>query len=140
MTIALAPSRLPDWEARLHALILDRRDRAFEWGSNDCALWGADVVAALTGEDFGAPFRGTYTDAPGAAEALRLYGAGTIVRTFDAHLRRTARSFAARGDLVKAHGSIGVVYDADALFVGREGERDGLVRVPRAAWTLAWRV
>lgn len=133
--------RLPDWEDRLNALIADRRRAAFAWGRHDCALWGADVVAALTGEDFGAPFRGIYDDAAGAALALRAHGAGTLVKTFDAHLPRMPIAFARRGDLVKAvsedrGGAIGVVVGSDALFV----HDLGLVRAPRARWTLAWRV
>lgn len=138
-----APPRLPDWEARLDALICERRLEPFRWGAHDCALWGADVVLALTGRDFGAPFRGRYTDAEGAALALRQYGAGTIVRTFNRHLRRTVPSLARRGDLVKARtsaaapmGAIGVVFGSDALFVGDLG----LVRLPRAQWALAWKV
>lgn len=132
--------RLPDWDDRLSALIAERFDAPFAWGSHDCALWGADVVAALTGLDHGAAFRGTYSDARGAAAALRLHGAGTIVKTFDAHLTRCRPAFARRGDLVKARASIGVAIGGDALFVGAEGERDGLVRLPRAEWSLAWRV
>lgn len=133
--------RLPDWEARLNALIADRIRRPFEWGGHDCALWGADAVAAITGEDFGAAFRGSYDDASGAARALRNHGAGTLVRTFDRHLPRMHRAFARRGDLVKAKatdrgGAIGVVIGGDALFV----DDLGLIRIPRAGWTLAWRV
>lgn len=138
-----APPRLPDWEERLDALIRARRREPFRWGAHDCALWGADVAAALTGADFGAPFRGRYSDAEGAARALREHGAGTMVATFDRHLRRVRPALARRGDLVKARrspeaprGAIGVVIGADALFVGDEG----LVRLGRAHWTIGWRI
>ena len=137
-----APARLPDWEARLSALVGERQREPFSWGSHDCALWGADAVHALTGADFGDAFRGKYSDAEGAALALRRYGAGTVIRTFDKHLHRTSPALAKRGDLarVKAghfapHGAIGVVYGGVALCVGDLG----LVRVERAHWTLAWR-
>lgn len=139
----LAPARRPDWEARLSALIKARREQPFKWGEADCALWGADVVAAQTGADFGEPFRGKYENAEGAALALREWGAGTLTRTFDRHLHRTLPSLAKRGDLVKARkspvspqGAIGVVIGGDALFVGEQG----LERLPRANWSLAWSV
>lgn len=135
--------RLPDWEARLNALIADRLHRPFAWGAHDCALWGADAVLAQTGEDFGAPFRGRYADARGAAEALRQFGGGTVVRTFDAHLDRVRPAFARRGDLARLRpdpaspsGAIGVVIGSDALFVTDHG----LARAPRARWSICWRV
>jgi hypothetical protein len=139
----LAPERLPDWEARLSALVRERMREPFRWGSHDCALWGADVVHALTGADFGDPFRGKYSDAEGAALALRQYGAGTIVRTFDKHLHRTPFAQAKRGDLVKLGksdvapmGAIGVCMGGFGLFVSDMG----LERRPRSEWSLAWKV
>lgn len=131
-----APPRLPDWEARLNDLIAERFSEPFRWGVHDCALWGADVVHALTGEDFGAAFRGKYEDAEGAAKALREFGAGTVVKTFDRHLRRKDKAFASTGDVVRTNnqGAIGVIYGGAALCVGDVG----LIRAP--AWTIAWRV
>jgi hypothetical protein len=135
--------RLPDWEDRLNALIEEREREPFRWGSHDCALWGADVVLALTGIDHGAAFRGKYDDREGAAAALREFGAGTVVRTFDAHLDRVLKPFAGRGDLARIRrspeaplASLGVVIGSDALCPGDMG----LVRIPRARWTVCWRV
>lgn len=143
MARQLGRERLPDWEARLNALISERKKEPFKWGANDCALFGADVVLALTGDDFGEPFRGKYDDAQGAAEALRLYGAGTILRTFDRHLRRVHPAQARRGDVVRIGksasaplGAIGVCIGTDGLFLSDLG----LERRPRAEWALAWRV
>ena len=133
-------SRLPDWEARLHAYLEEVREKAFAWGEHDCALHGANVVKVMTGEDHGAPFRGRYSTPRGAAGALRRYGAGTLEATFDSHLEAIPPAFAGRGDLVLADGSLGVCMGGFALFVGAEGERDGLVRVARAKWVKAWRV
>jgi hypothetical protein len=135
--------RLPNWEERLNALVSERLRAPFRWGVHDCALWGADVVEALTGLDFGAPFRGIYSDAEGAAAALRAHGGGTVVRTFDRHLPRTLPAFARRGDLVRLprgaaapHGALGVVIGEVALFVADAG----LIRVPASAWSMAWSV
>lgn len=132
-------SRVPTWEPRLHALIAGAMHRPFSWGSHDCALWGADVVLALTGTDHGAAFRGTYDDAAGAAAALRTHGAGTITRTFDRHLERITPGLAQRGDLVMIGngraGSIGVCMGALGWFVSDEG----LISKPRPEWSRAWR-
>ncbi len=129
-----------DWQERLADLIEARRLEPFRWGQHDCGLWGAAVVEAITGADFGAAFRGQYDDAAGAAEALRLHGGGTLIKTFDQHLERIAPAFAQRGDLVcKGRGrtaAIGVCIGAEALFVGD----DGLIRMARPDWSAAWRV
>lgn len=132
--------RRSDWEPRLGGLIAERRAWPFAWGSHDCALWAAAWVEAVTGIDLGGPYRGTYDDAAGAAAALRAHGAGTLVRTLDSHFHRVHRASAQRGDLALHQGGVGGVWVADAYFVGLEGERDGLVRIPRRQWSLAWRV
>lgn len=132
--------RLADWEDRLVAYIDERRSMTFAWGSHDCALFGAGAVTAMTGEDHGAAFRGTYDDAEGAARALREHGGGTIVRTFDLFLQRRPIAMARRGDLAMIgrglSGSIGVVVGGVALFVSDVGYE----RRPRADWVRCWEV
>ncbi len=133
-------SRLPDWETRLSAYLAEVFDKPHEYGVHDCALHGANAVLAQTGIDHGAPFRGAYSTEIGAAKALRTLGAGSLEATFDRHLEVIPKAFARRGDLVMADDSIGVCVGGDAMFVGTEGARDGLIRVPRRSWTKAWRV
>lgn len=132
-------TRLPDWEDRLGALIAERRDVSFGWGTHDCALWGADIVEALTGVDHGAPFRGKYDDAEGAARALRDFGQGTIVRTFDAVLKRCPLALLQRGDIAMIGSgikgvSVGGVIGGDALFIGDLGLERRAVRDCTRGW------
>lgn len=63
-------TRVEDWPERLAAFIEQRRKMPFAWGSNDCALFAADAVCAITGVDLGEPFRGRYDD----EASLRLHG------------------------------------------------------------------
>lgn len=46
----------------------------FEWGKNDCCLFAADAVHAMTGQDFGAEARGTYSDARRAGLLMKRRG------------------------------------------------------------------
>lgn len=46
----------------------------FAWGSNDCCLFAADCVKAVTGRDPAADLRGAYSDAAGAARMLAKLG------------------------------------------------------------------
>lgn len=45
------PTRLPDWPLRLERFIASRARAPFAWGKNDCALFAADCVQAITGQD-----------------------------------------------------------------------------------------
>lgn len=136
--------RLPDWQKRLNAFIAENAERPFSWGEWDCALFACGAVLEMTGRHPAPEFIGAYDSQRGAAEALRRLGAGTLDATFDAHFESKPPSFAQRGDLVMAHGAIGVCMGSFALFVGGletpEASAEGLFRVSRSEFTRAWAV
>lgn len=129
--------RFFDWEERLERWADQAALRPFVWGEHDCALMVADAAVAMTGKDFGKPFRGKYNTARGAAEALRAYGAGTLQRTLTAVFGNPIHpAFAQRGDAVMASGNAGICMGETALFL----TDDGLTMTPRAEWTKAWAI
>lgn len=90
--------RKPDWPEVMAALIEDRRKAAFSWGEHDCALWAADMVLALTGDDLAAEYRGTYDDERGALQIIRdAGGMRGLVNLPEKH-----PGLAQRGDVVLA--------------------------------------
>lgn len=132
--------RAPDWEERL-AVFLDRkREEPFKWGSNDCALFAADAIKAMTGTDPGEPFRNTYSDRKGAAAALKEDGAGTLLKTTIEWLGQPKHpAFAQRGDIVmKDRNTLGVCVGLHSWFVGEEHGQQGLVSLPTAHATKAF--
>ncbi len=74
-----------------------RLDTPFEWGSNDCCLFAADIVQAITGHDFAASFRGTYSDAFGASSLLGSLGG--IVKIASDRFDEIEIAFAQIGDI-----------------------------------------
>ncbi|QDP64458.1 MAG: hypothetical protein Tp156MES38741_49 [Prokaryotic dsDNA virus sp.] len=140
--------RLPDWEARLSEWIVTNRSREFAWGEWDCILMACSAVEAQTGVDPAKEYRGRYSDARGAAGALRELGKGTLLKTVDDVFERRPVGKARRGDLVMFDQSIGVCVGGAALFVGEERLteaagiplREGLVTIPRALFSKAWTV
>ena len=60
--------RPPDHDTRqaADALIAERRLMPFARGTNDCCMFAADAVLAMTGRDLAADWRGTYSDDRGA--------------------------------------------------------------------------
>jgi hypothetical protein len=131
--------RYPDWEARLAAYLEGLRDQTFAWGKLDCAIFAGGAVEAMTGFD---PMRGLrgYRSEAAAARVLKDRGKGTLVRTVNAMFERVPVGLAHRGDLVLVDGGLAVAMGDVALQVGQHGDREGLIRRPRAEWSKAWRV
>jgi hypothetical protein len=67
-------NRLPDWQARLAALVAHAHIRPFAWGERDCCLWAADAVLAVTGNDPAIGIRGTYRTERAAYLILAAHG------------------------------------------------------------------
>lgn len=53
-------TRIPAWRPALYAAIARHRSEPFCYGARDCALFLADCVAAMTGVDYAARYRGHY--------------------------------------------------------------------------------
>ena len=134
-------TRLPDWPERLAALLQQRLRAAFAWGTNDCALFAADGVQALTGFDPASHLRGQYHDEAGAQAVLAAEGGlrGLVEALLGQPMDNPA--LAQRGDLVcvvvQGAEMLGVVTGAGQW--AAPGKR-GLVYRPMAEVALAWRV
>jgi hypothetical protein len=89
--------RFHDWQLRLEAFSRERRNVPFRWGANDCALFAADCVEALTGERLLVGLRGY--DGRGAVRLLQEMGGlhGIATQALGAPI---APAFATVGDVV----------------------------------------
>lgn len=123
---------------RFDALIAQRMRESFAWGRNDCCLFPADAVAALTGIDHAAAWRGTYSDAMGAARVLQQLGG------LDALASKAGPEIA---PLAAAVGDVGlVVHEGRALLAVCAGEvwlaptAGGLAALAMIEARRAWRV
>lgn len=59
-----------EWRAPFEAIVRERMTTPFAWASQDCCLFAADAVMAMTGEDPAVDVRGRYSDAAQAARVL----------------------------------------------------------------------
>ena len=132
--------RRSTWEADLNAYLREVRDRPFEWGVHDCAMFAAGAVLSMTGVDPIPEFRGEYDSAVGSARALIRLGYADLEAAMDAKFAETPIAMAQRGDLVWHDMSVGVCMGGHGLFVGEEDSGEGLIRIPRSDWMKAWRV
>jgi hypothetical protein len=130
--------RLQDWQVRFESCLAERWARPFAWGRQDCCLFAADCVEAITGQDWAATFRGRYIAKMGAYRLLIAAGGMQVVAA------------AALGDeipvLMAQVGDIGMVEDiGQALVVCAGGHwlgagADGVEHVPTSRVVRAWRV
>ena len=133
--------RLSNWDSRLSALVTEKRKAPHAFGSWDCLLWPAAAVKAVTGKDFGRGHRGKYKSLASAYRHLQDMGFASPEALLDSLFGQKPVGFAQKGDLVLASDGIpAVCFGAFALSVGREGEREGSVKVQRSDWVKAWRV
>lgn len=135
-----ALTRLADWHPRLVAYLAGVRATPFAYGQHDCALFAAGAVAAMTGVDLAASWRGRYSSLKAGLKLVGRDGAADHVAVARAHLEPVHPAFAAVGDLavileadVPAFG----IFEGQHIFVLRE---TGLGLVPREAATLAFKV
>lgn len=91
--------RCSDWEQRLAAIVAERLCTPFQWGVNDCVLFAADCVCAMTGSDPVAAHRGQWHDQSTAVRAIvRMGGLEAASETMG--WQSVPPLFAQRGDLV----------------------------------------
>ena len=128
--------RISTWESALSEYINAKRHEPFEYGVNDCCLFAAGAVEAMTGVDPVPEFRGKYDSLKGSIQALKEIGNGDLESTLDGKFQSIEIGIAHRGDLAFHEGSVGIVAGSFAWFVSD----DGLERIPLSMWDKAWSV
>lgn len=69
-------TRLADWQERLTDFLRERREMPFIKGKNDCFLFAADAVLAMTGTDLVSMWRGKYESPLQAFRLISKYSKG----------------------------------------------------------------
>ena len=93
--------RTQDWQIKFEAFIASRRTTPFAWGTNDCAIFAADCILAMTDVDCAAKLRKHRTELQ-AARVLKRHG-GLIAVATAAMGAPVPSAFAQVGDMVLAH-------------------------------------
>jgi hypothetical protein len=62
------------WRVALDSFIAERMQKPFAWGSNDCCIFAADAVLAMTGVNHATGLRGSYDGALQAARVVSELG------------------------------------------------------------------
>lgn len=132
--------RLHDWQLRYAKECNKWRDAPFKWGEHDCCLWAANIVLALTGQDFANDLRFSYDSALGAAKVLERLGGVEAIATA-ALGEPVPVLMAGVGDIVcidqEGRRSLAVCNGTNVLAVAAAG---GLAVLPLTDAVLLWKV
>lgn len=66
--------RLQDWQIRFEAFMAERANTPFAWGTNDCCIFAADCIQAITGTDPAPEYLRKHRTEKQALRALKSHG------------------------------------------------------------------
>lgn len=133
----MKPQRFRDWQSRIAEFVASRERAPFVWGSNDCALFACDAIAAISGHDPAADVRGYKTERGAARVIKRLGGMRQIgASRFGAPIRPLQAQIGDVG-LVDVEGRESFALCGGACWLAPGPH--GLQRLGSSSVVLAWR-
>lgn len=130
--------RLTDWRARLTSYLLEHGKVAFSYGKQDCALFAAGAVAAMTGHDPAAEWRGRYRTPAGGLRLMRMAGFRGAVDFMNRTFVPIHPAFAGDGDIAAVPlpegEALGVIVGEVVYLTGPSG----VAMQPRTSAERAW--
>jgi hypothetical protein len=131
---------LEDWQTPFFAYIEAARAKPFAWGVNDCCLFTAGAVDALTGSTYAAQVAANYTDEASALAYLASFDSFEAAISHWADAPSLAPNFAGPGDIVlidtRSGPTAGVCLGVHCAFVAP----GGLAYLPRVCIARCWRI
>lgn len=118
----------------------------FEWGTNDCCLFSANIIRDWKGIDYAAPLRNMYVSKETAYSSLEsVCGTSNLIEALDMLLNTNHRSDFENievGDFVAVRNkegsySIGINYGARSYF---QTERKGVAALPNRMCEVYWKI
>lgn len=133
--------RVKGWEQALIRCTISKMRTPWEWSRHDCAVFAADCILAITGDDLAFDFRGRYETEAEAWRFLASLGYEDLGDLASSRLPEIKPRDAQRGDVVLAKGQNGnYLAIVDGLScVGPVAPR-GISHSPMTDVMRAWRV
>jgi hypothetical protein len=139
----MSATRCNYWPEKLDLFIQEKRDQAFDWGTNNCAFFAADWVTILVGLDLAAEYRDKITSPLAAYRAVEAAGEVDAIAAEQlaaAGFPEIPLIYARRGDVVTTHTrhgpAMGVLLGHCAAFAGTEC----LEFIPTTQLLRAWKI
>jgi len=136
-------SRCSNWPTELARFIAERRERPFDWATNNCCFFACDWLRILTGRDLAADFRSQVSS---ALDAKRLLAAGGGLDAMAASVfaangwSECEPQFAQRGDIVEVQTetgpALGICVGSYSVFAGEAGLERRETNLALRAWRI----
>lgn len=131
-------SRRTDWVAQMWAQVEDHSNAPFAWGINDCCLFVARVIDAMTETSHELDLASQYTDEATALDYIASHGSLETAVSF--HLGNPSSGRAQRGDAVlcanNGNPCVGICVGGNVACIGQ----NGLLFLPRQDITTRWEI
>ena len=131
-------SRNADWVDQMFATIEAHTDLPFEWGVNDCCIFVARVIDAMTSSTIEADLSAEYHDEETALAFIASHG--SLEAAVSVFLGDPVPGMAMRGDAVLLDGGNGPALGIMLGDVIAAMGPDGIVYMPRGAALMRWAV
>jgi len=133
--------RVQNWPSILFAKIEDAKKTPFQWGVFDCALFTADCVFAITGNDPARNYRNRYKTQRGAMGIIKREGFDSLAEMMDTwYDTPVTKHFLRRGDVGMFDGgngpTVGICTGAHVV----APSENGLVSVPVSLCFKGWSI
>jgi len=130
--------RRTDWMIRLFDVIESTHNKPFEWGVNDCCLFAANCVEAITDVDYAAKYRGKYSSEKGAYKLLKKSDIRKKLNEWFGEPKHPLT--AKRGDVVMYSDDggeyLGICLGTNCAFVTKDGLHYMYVNKCSSAWSI----
>jgi hypothetical protein len=130
--------RRDDWVEQMWLAIEDHADTEFVWGVNDCCLFVARVVDAMTDSDIETQLNAAYTDEETALAYIASFG--SLEAAVSSHLGQPEPGRPLRGDVVLIDGgdgpALGILVGGYIAGMGP----NGFVYLPRSEALQRWAI
>jgi len=131
--------RIEGWEQNLNTIIESKRNQPFDWGTNNCVGFVAEVQKGITGRT---DFPEALEDVGSRLNAYRLVRkrVKNITQGADQYFESIPITMAQRGDIVELETcdgpAVGICVGSQAVFIGE----NGIEYLPLTALIRAWRM
>ena len=131
-------SRRNDWAAQMWAQVEDHSDAPFAWGINDCCLFVARVIDAMTETSHELELASQYTDEETALAYIASFG--SLEAAVSSYLGQPEPGRPLRGDVVLIDGgdgpALGILVGGHIAGMGP----NGFVYLPRGEALQRWAI
>jgi hypothetical protein len=132
--------RVEDWSTALALETNKISGKPHAWGQNDCAIFAANAIRAMTGQDPMKGIRGRYKTAIGAARVIKNDGFQSLAAYVSALFPEIEPADAKRGDLVLCEGPFGDFLAVRERSFAIGPGFDGVEQIEPRQFKRAWRV